>query len=206
MAITNGYADLPQFKLRASIPAGSAHDDDSERAIEAASRVIDNFCGRRFYPDTAASARYYTALDTETLLLPVDDISSTTGLIVKSDDDWDGTFENTWTLNGRTASYGFMLEPTNAAAMSKPFTRLHAIASSFPTVAQGIEVTAKWGFPAVPTDIMEACLILAGRYYKRKDTPFGVMGTEGVGVIVLPKVDPDVGAILSPWRRMDRWG
>lgn len=200
--ITNGYGDLAAFKVRATLPAGGAHDDDIDRAIESASRAIDEWCGRRFWPDTVASARYYTAMPEETYSLPVDDISTTSSLVVKSDDNWDGVFENTWTLNLRTGPYGFMVEPTNWSPLGKPITRLRAIVDAWPTVPQGVEVTAKWGWAAIPTAIIEACLMLAVRWYKRKDTPFGVMGSSETGLLTLPRVDPDVQAILNPYRRM----
>jgi hypothetical protein len=201
--ISNGYCDLAQFKVRASLPAGGAHDDDVDRAIEAASRAIDEWCCRRFYADSTVSARYYTAGPEETYVLAVDDISTTTGLIVRTDDDWNGTYENTWTLNSRTGPWGFMVEPTNWSALSKPITRLRAVADVWPTVEQGVEVTAKWGWASIPVAITEACLMLAVRYWKRKDTPFGVMGTSETGFVTLPKVDPDVQALLNPYRRMN---
>lgn len=202
MAISNGYTDLPAFKLRASIPAGGSHDADAERAVEAASRAVDRYCNRRFYADSTTSARYFTASDDETIWLPVDDLSTSTGLVVKTDDDWDGTFENTWTLNLRSGPYGFMVEPANWSALSLPITRLRAVAGSWPTVPQGVEVTGKWGWATVPTDIAEACLMLALRYYRRKDTPFGVTGSQETGFITLPRIDPDVRALLDPFRRM----
>ena len=63
-------------------------------------------------------------------------------------------------------------------------------------------MTALWGWAAVPLPVVEACLVLASRYYKRKDTPFGVMGTTETGFVDLPKVDPDVAALLAPYRRL----
>ena len=57
-------------------------------AINAASRQIDAFCGRYFYADGSASARKFFTDDL--YRLKVDDISTTTGLVVKYDDDDDG--------------------------------------------------------------------------------------------------------------------
>ena len=199
MSIANGYTDLAAFKVRASLPAGGAHDDDLDRAVEAASRAIDEWCCRRFYPDTVATARVFTADD---YVLAVDDIATTVGLVVKTDDNFDGTFEDTWTLGSRTGPWGFLVEPANWSARSLPITRLRAIADSWPTTEQSVEVTAKWGWPAIPTPIVEACLMLAVRWWARKDTPFGVTGNAEVGYVTLPKVDPDVQAILNPYRRM----
>jgi hypothetical protein len=197
--ISSGYVSLTAFKVRAGLAAGGAHDDEAERAVEAASRAIDRFCNRRFTVDTVASVRTYTAEDCS--LLPVDDISTTTSLVVVSDDNWDATFETAWTLNNRT-SWGFMVEPANWSPLGLPITRLRAVAGSWPTVPQGIQVTALWGWASIPRDIEEACLLLASRLWKRKDLAFGVMGTQETGFISLPKVDPDVQALLAPFRRM----
>ena len=51
-----------------------------EQAIEAASREIDAYCGRRFWQDGTATARTYYA-DTPRIAC-VDDIATTTGLVV----------------------------------------------------------------------------------------------------------------------------
>ena len=203
MAITNGYLTLAAFKVSASFDATkTTHDADIERAVEAASRAVDRYCGRRFYLDASASARYYTALPEQIVSLPVDDIGSVTGLTVKTDDDWDSTYENTWTKDLRSGTYGFMLEPTNAASDGRAFTWLHATLATFPTVLQGVEVTAKWGWPTVPTDVAEACLLLSTRLLKRKDVPFAVLGAQETGFVNLPRVDPDVRGLLDPYRRM----
>lgn len=198
--ITNGYADLAQFKVRASIPAGGAHDDDAERAIEAASRAVDEQCCRRFYADSTVSARVFTADDP--YLLWVDDIQTTTGLLVSTDDDWDGVYSDSWTLNSRVGPYGFMVEPSNWSQKGLPIVRLRAVVDSWPTTAESVQVTAKWGWPTVPKPIEEACLILAVRWYKRKDTAFGIMGSAETGLVTLPRVDPDVQALLAPYRRL----
>jgi len=203
MTIANGYLTLAALKASASFSTVKTdHDADIERAVEAASRSVDRYCSRRFYLDGSASARYLTCRPGEVYSLPTPDIGSVTGLTVKTDDDWDGTYENTWTKDLRSGSYGFMLEPTNAAAEGLPFTRLHAVVSIFPTVPQGVEVTAKWGWPAVPTDVTQATLILATRLLMRKDTPFGVMGTQETGYVTLPRIDPDVRGLLNPYRRL----
>jgi len=204
MTISNGYADLATFKVRVGISAGGAHDGDAERVIEAASRAVDRWCGRRFWPDGTAAARYYTPRQEETTLLSVDDFYSTTGLVVESDDTDDGVYENTWTLNSRTGSYGFVAEPANAEADEQPYTRLKAVSgAAFPHIIRGVKVTAKWGWSSIPPEIVEATLILGSRWYKRKDTPFGVMGSQEVGYLTLPRVDPDVRVLISPYRRMD---
>ena len=94
MAITNGYCTQDELKTFVGIPTSDSADDSLiDDAVTAASRQIDAFCGRQFYADGAASARKFFTNDL--YRLRVDDISTATGLVVKYDDDDDGTYETT---------------------------------------------------------------------------------------------------------------
>ena len=94
MAITNGYCTQNELKTFVGIPTSDTADDSLlDDAINAASRQIDAFCGRYFYADGSTSARKFFTDDL--YRLRVDDISTTTGLVVKYDDDDDGTYEVT---------------------------------------------------------------------------------------------------------------
>ena len=55
-----------------------------------------------------------------------------------------------------------------------------------------------------PPEVAEAALLLAARYWKRKDSAYGLaVGAQGYGPVrVAPGVDPDIEAMLSPFRRM----
>lgn len=199
MAISNGYLTLAEFKAAIGGVSGSDKDADIERAIEGASRSIDQYTRRRFWQDPTAVTRYYTATDAS--LVVTDDISTTTGLVVKTDPGDDGTFEVTWTVDA-----DFRLTPVNAAADSEPWTAIERIRTGsyvFPNHEHRVSVTAKFGWASVPTDIETACLIEALRLYKRKDAPFGVAGTDNVGVIRLfAKIDPDAEKLIRPHRRV----
>ena len=83
-------------------------DDDTELsiAITAASRQIDAHCGRKFSQDTSVVAREFYAespLEVDLLEQPTEgpqvEISTLTGLIVKTDEGDDGTFGTTLTIN-----------------------------------------------------------------------------------------------------------
>jgi len=67
-----------------------------------------------------------------------------------------------------------------------PFTEIRSTgnyafsgsSSNRPTV----QVTAKWGFPAVPDDVTAACVLLSRDFYKEmKSAPFGVADFGGDG-------------------------
>jgi hypothetical protein len=195
MAITNGYCTLTEVK--AALRITDALDDTLlENSVEAASRRIDGECSRRFYLDGSATARTYAANRSAMLIL--DDIGTTTGLVVKVDDDADGTFETTLTVG-----VDYQTEPANAIVQGEPLTVLRALDRGFPVASNGrnlIEVTARWGWPSVPDAIREATVLLASRQFKRYDSPLGVAGFGDLGAIVVRRIDPDVAAMISPYR------
>jgi hypothetical protein len=66
-----------------------------------------------------------------------------------------------------------------------------------------LQVTAKFGWSAVPVDVEEACLLKAASLFKRKDAPFGVAGFGEFGVVRIRR-DSDVGELLNPYVRYAR--
>ena len=195
MAIINGYCTLSELKSAARI-TDNVDDALLERAVEAASRRIDGECSRRFYVDTAVSARTYAS--NRNAFLFVDDISTTTGLVVKVDDQMSGSFSTTLTVG-----VDYQTEPSNAVTQGEPITLLRALDTGFPVAENGrtlIEVTAKWGWPSVPHAIREATVLLASRQFKRLDSPLGVAGFGDLGAIVVRRIDPDVAAMVAPYK------
>jgi hypothetical protein len=203
MAITNGYATLAQAKTFLSI-IDSVDDTLLESLIESASRSIDRIANRRFYIDAAASARKYRA--SSPVFLFTDDISGTSGLIVKIDEDGDGIFETTLALDS-----DYVMDPLTAPSLNRPFTQITIVSNvnTFPIfpglfsngLRPGIEVTAKWGWPAVPDDIETACLILTADLYKRKDSPGGVLGLGDLGAIRMSPLGRDITAMVRAYKR-----
>ena len=200
MSIVNGYCTLAEIKAEVGIPTGDTQDDALlEIAVESASRLVDAYCNRRFWQDGSAVARYYTTTDWQTI--DIDGLATTTGLVVKTDDDDDGVYETTWTLNT-----DYSLEPANAAADGLPYTRIVVSdtgSKAFPTSNRGVEVTAQYGWAAVPLTVKQATLIQAARLFKRKDSPYGVAGSPDMGneMRLLAKLDPDVQVLLTPFKR-----
>jgi len=203
MAITNGYTTLASMKNFLSI-VDSTDDTLLEGLIESASRSIDRIANRRFYADSSASARSYRA--NNNVFVYVDDISSTTGLVVKTDDDGDGTFETTLTINT-----DFLVDPLTASALGRPFTQLTMVntLNVWPVypglfsngLRPGVEVTAKWGWPSVPDDIETACQILTADLYKRKDSPGGILGLGDLGAIRMSPLGRDVTAMVRAYKK-----
>jgi len=204
MAITNGYATLTQIKNYLSI-SDNTDNDLLEDLVESSSRSIDRIANRRFYADAAASARKYRAYSD--VFIYTDDISSTSGLIVKIDEGGNGTFSKTLTLDT-----DYILDPLTASDLGRPFTQLTMVSNTeswpiFPGITQnglrpGVEVTAKWGWPSVPDDITTACLILTADLYKRKDAPGGVLGLGDLGVIRMSPVGRDVSNMVRAYQKI----
>jgi hypothetical protein len=200
VAITNGYCTAAEFSSWIRSDSISAQAIETELAVEAASRMIDAYCGTQFYADSSATARTFAAEDK--WLVIVDDISTTTGLVVKTDDDGDGTFEVTW------AAADYQLGPENALARGEAVRQI-AVASSgnntFPRWRDSrlVQVTAAWGWPAVPKQVKLACLIQSARLYKRRDAPFGTLDAADFGgVPVRTRLDSEAEILLQPFRRV----
>lgn len=199
MAITNGYCTLAELKSRLGISVADVDDDSVlEAVIESTSRLIDDFCNRRFYTTAEDETRYYTAQRSD-YILPDDIISVTT---LATDDDGDRVYENTWQATD------YDLEPYNAALDGQPYTKISAAPEgdyTFPKgVAKGVKVTGKFGYAATaPKPVQEACLIQASRLFRRKDAPFGVTGAAEFGTTTLiARLDPDVKMLLESYRRI----
>jgi hypothetical protein len=172
MAIVNGYATLPEVK--ADLRLTTTNDDPRiERAIEAASRLIDNTVNRVFYTSTGTQV-----FGSWGVTVWVDDAQAVT-LVEES------TNQTTWTT---TASNLYVTNP-------RPPIRQLVRTDGNPW-AVFVRVTATWGIPAIPTDVKEACIIQAVRLFKRADSPEGFFASE-FGAGRLGRVDPDVRNLLD---------
>jgi len=193
------YATLTELKTFIGIPGADTQDDAVlTMALDAATAQVDGYTDRTF--TATAGTREYFATDSRALT--VDPIASTVDLVVRTDDNGDGTYETTW------AAGEYRLEPINAADQSKPWTRIVAIGTrSFPTgtTHPGVQITATFGWPGgvPPAPVKLATLIQASRLFKRKDAPFGVAGSVEFGseMRLLNEVDRDAQNLLRPYRR-----
>lgn len=172
----NGYLSVDQ--LQAAIGDTTlSHLDEHARAISSASRQIDMWAGRYFYQDDAPSARLLNATD-RTCVCP-GDFDSTTGVIVKTDDDDDGVYETTWASNQWQAQSGSVPNMPFVRFNGWPWTTISTTTRTreFPISGRrpSIQVTATWGWATVPTAIEQACEALAILYYQSKDSSAGGM-------------------------------
>jgi hypothetical protein len=54
----------------------------------------------------------------------------------------------------------------------------------------------------VPKPIKLATVLLAMRLYKRMDSPLGVAGVGELGVIRVSRIDPDIDAMIQPFKKV----
>ena len=197
-SVGNEYVTLDELKL--SLEIGSSYaDQDIRAALIAASRGIDQACGRWFYSAAADSARFYTPLSADLIL--IDDLYDFTTLVTDQNGGTD--FSQTWTENSE-----FTLEPLNAAADGWPWTRIcrHPLTSlGFPDYyPRSVKVTGRFGWAAVPGEIIEATTILASKLLKRsREAPFGIVSI-GIDVGATARIavtDPDVRFLIGPYMR-----
>lgn len=182
-------------ELRAFVRVGDTADDVYLAvAATAASRAIDQHCNRQFGLVEVAEERKYTGrADAERgrWVVDIDDLMSTTDLAIEIDG---------------TALDLYELEPVNAAAKGRPWTRL-VVDSDAAVLPAGdrneVVITGIWGWTAVPTAVKQAAYLQGSRFLSRRDSPYGIAGSPDVGseMRLLSRVDPDVGVSLRPYVR-----
>lgn len=195
--IGDSYASLPELKERLGI-ADTVDDDRGNDALASASRAIESACNRQFNKTTSATARVFYPHNER--WATVDDFHTTTGLVIATDQGDDGTYELTWTATD------YQLEPLNGIVGGEqgwPYFKIRAMRSRwFPTwgIRAPIQVTAQWGWTAIPAPVKESCLILASEGLKLKDAPFGVAGFGEFGAVRV-RDNPMVARKLAPYMR-----
>jgi len=195
VAVTNGYCSLADVKAALRI-TDTLDDYLIEQSINAASRMIDQYCNRYFYSGSAGEIRYYKANDAQTCW--IDDCQSITALKTAVTDPV--VFDTVW------ASTDYQTIPSNRYANGAyyPITGLTVIQNYyFPTWADMalVQVTGTFGWPSVPEPIKFATIIQASRLFKRLESPLGVAGVSDIGIMrVGSSVDGDVAQLCNPYR------
>lgn len=182
--------------------ADSRDDVPLKVATAAANQWVVEYCGRSFDKTATGSATARTFRAEQGCWMWTDDFWETTVLQVKVDQDADGTFEETWTLNT-----DFYLEPLNGLlhGQARPYYKIVSLAGRmlpYWTGRPAVQVTAAWGWTAVPDAVKHATLLQAAKLFSRKDSPVGVVGgaVDFTAIRVSNRVDPDVADELGPFR------
>jgi len=189
------YVTLAQFKDAISI-ADTVDDASLQRALDAASEWIDQYCGRTFSAvDTSLSTRVFDPYESDRISVP--DLSSVSA--VEVDTDHDGTFSEP------LESDEYSLYPLNAMQTgSAPggYTEIRLTSHATLEFIHGeyVRVTAHWGFGTTPPSVEQACILLANRWFHRPSAPYGQWEGPSSGMLgTVPEQDPDVIALLRPY-------
>src|SRR6478672_6037281 len=166
-ALVNCYTTVAEVKARQEIKT-TATDRTIGTVITAVSRMIDDYCQRRFYATTAtrlyssptATYPFYNQMGmitysaTRPPRILIDDLLSITSM--KTDEDGDRVYELTW------AATDYDLYPPNNPADGLPYWEIRTAINGthrFPFTPLGIQITGSWGFSATtPEVVKEACL------------------------------------------------
>lgn len=200
-------AELAAYLLPQGQSVATTDSTNIALCITAASRAIDKESNRQFGLTGSAVARVYTwdGLYIEGRpAIEVDDLMTSVGLVLKVDTQNDQSYAVTLVLGT-----DFDMWPRNAAANGKPWTHIvlrRAPAQWYPRWTAGVQVTANWGWSAVPNEVKAACLIQAGRFFVRRNALYGIAGSPEVGseMRLLDRLDPDVALIVGISKRW--WG
>lgn len=204
-AIAHGYCTVAEANTRLEL-RGTRDNPVIGTLIAACSRLIDDYCRRRFYASTqtrlysAPSAAYpfynqmgmitYSATRPPRIL--VDDLLTVTS--IATDEDGDRVYELSW------AATDYDLYPANNPADGLPYWEIRTAINGthrFPFTPLGIQITGSWGFSATtPPLVKEACLAQVGMFMRAPDVSLH----ESNPGIALQQI---AGVGLHPWvRRM----
>jgi hypothetical protein len=204
---TDTYCTLAQLRAELGYATSETADDTKlSIAINAASRQIDGYCGQRFWQDPSPVTRTFFPYDSNLLDVTIDGgdgIATMTSLALDTGD----------TGSYSTAVTDYLLRPTNHTTLGVPVTEIYLPGTSYLYNRSSygratVQVTAQFGWPAIPDDITKACLIQAAALFKAKDAVFGAvaLGDTGAAMRVRP-LNPMAAGLLDgslagvPYRR-----
>lgn len=185
------YVTLAAFKEYIG-ETGASHDGALQRALDAAESWINDYTGRTFALDASDTTREFYPNSDGTLSVP--DLVTATS--IKSDSAGDKSYSTTF------ATTDYELLPLDGP----PYQTVRIWPTSSKSFAQGrlVQIIGKFGDTvgsAAPVSVQQAELILASRFYHRKDAPFGILQSVDLGQFTrISKEDPDVITLLEPFK------
>lgn len=183
------YTTTALVKSSLGIPTATTSEDTAiAAAIDAAEALINNYTGRTF--ETVTESR--TFIPRTASILDIDDLATLSGLTIKTDEDQNGSFENT------------LVQGTDFVMVgnTNPYRKVTQINQGWPLSIYGrptVQVTGTWGFAStVPDNIKQAALLMSCRLFQRKASPLGFQAgaISEFGPVRISRQDPDVAALL----------
>ena len=200
------YCSVEELKSRLNI-GDTADDFELILAVQAASRSVDEVCGRYFWRGTDTR----TYVPQSIYRQDIDDLAVSTDLTLKADRDGDGVYEETWTLG---TDYQLEVAPGKYNPSAKgeqwPYTGFSIIGPKYIPIVwpwshqDRLQLTGVFGWPAVPLAVKGAALIAAADLFRLKDAPFGIAGFGEFAVRI--QQNPRVMQLLKRYINGDRVG
>lgn len=184
---------LAEVESNVLTPSDSSAYDE---LVQQVSDAIDAYCFRTFVVPQSATVRYFKSTYDGLAVDDLDDIASTTDLAVAIDSAGDGTYSSVLSSTqyaAETNRSGMVVAVRFASAVTYTEMRPNAI-----------KLTARYGWPSVPTPVKRAALIWGIRLVNRRSSPSGIMGFAELGGLRLANMDPDVKSLLAPYRDRGR--
>jgi hypothetical protein len=207
MAITNGYLTRDEARRYAGL-SDLADTELLDDVITTVSRMIDNACQRHFWQTAAATNRVFRTQDLYRMVFgPFNDLVSCSAITF--DRAGVGTFDESLNLANVVFSTGKASDNVYAYPEERPYTEANLVNMVFWPIPGGTagtrrqqltQITGVWGWPEVPAMVKQACRLQVARIMKRQESPLGVAGFGEFGVVRVSRLDPDVDALLQPYK------
>lgn len=199
--LEHGYCSVDDLREQLSdLGSHNLSERQLVRAINAASRSIDNHTGRRFWADAAPVSKVFPVPTAGLELWLPEDIAYSAGLAVST---WDGSAYTAWdAADYRLWPYG----ANTSGSMYGGWWKLESARGLRFDVrgATGIvpiQIAARFGWAFTPPEVEQACLLKAAQLFKRKDAPYGVAQFGDIAAVQITRADKDVLELLWPYVR-----
>jgi hypothetical protein len=166
-------------------------------ALDAAIAELNNSCARQFVAASTASARVF--VPDSYMHVRIDDCTSVTSVVN------DGT---------TFSASNYQLEPLNGRSRggeTVPYDTLRLLGSTgfefgdFSRHEATLTITATWGWPTIPSQIVTACYSLARDIAANRDVRFGLVAvTDAAGISA--RTNPVVRSAIEQYRRVEAIG
>jgi hypothetical protein len=195
------YASLQDVRSWLGV-ADTFDDPELALALDTAHAAVNAHVGFGFDLEELATPKLFMASSPKLLDIAAQSftVGILSGLIVRTDADDDGVFETLWT------SADWQTEPINSVGPGGavwPATALRAVGDyRWPVGGTGrarVQITAKWGWPAVPSRVRMATIMLTAAWHQRRATMTGRSNFDGFFASAIAD-DQTITDLLAPFR------
>lgn len=191
------YVTVEELQAYARDETATANYATIEAALDAAEAELDNACQRRFeVAGVTATERVFVPASCE--LVRFHDCVAVTSIANRG---------------SVVSGSAYQLEPLNAlsaAGETWPYEQARLLSGLWDFGSSNdreatVTVTARWGWSAIPPQIVKACLILAKDIISNRDVRFGLVAvTDAAGIGA--RTNPIVASAIQSYARVESWG